>query len=148
MKGKQTHSNLKEENESKDTSHKTQDGIPKSKKTKSLNYKRKILFTYASFERRNTDKALVRSLPKTMKGLEKEILEEYKTHNIAKHRYKKVVQTFDQLSILEKRSTYKKDYAMIINYMMYNISERIISSCRRNPPNLTMRTRRLRWMTF
>ena len=91
-----------------------------------INHKGNIKFTYQSFERRNIDKALVRSLSTMTKEVKDKILEEFKKLSIDKHEYDEILKGLEQMDVLEKNEKSKKDYANIINYMMSHQSHRVV----------------------
>ena len=93
---------------------------------KPINHKKQIQFRNPSFIRRNIDKALVRSLAKSMVEVEGEIKDEFKNCGIKETEYEKIVLSIHKVNELEKKSNYKKDYAKTINHMMQSRSRQIV----------------------
>ena len=102
------------------------DSKENGKLKKDVNFKENIKFTYSSFKRRNVDKALVRALSSIRKEVKTEILEEYKINHIDKMLYNEIAITLDKINDGVRRSSGKKDYSYIINWMMSDTAHRIM----------------------
>jgi hypothetical protein len=93
---------------------------------KPINHKKQIEFRNPSFIRRNIDKALVRSLAKSMLEIEMEIKEEFKKWGIPESVYTSIAHDVKTVNALEKNANYKKDYARTINHMMESFPRQIV----------------------